>query len=49
VNWDEGRRRRGLEVLSELADSRQIFAFTCHPEMASQLEALGARVLTIED
>ena len=48
VNWDQQRRRRGLDVLSELSGSRQVFAFTCHPDLAHQLEAHGARVLELE-
>jgi len=48
VNWDAARRSRGLEVLAELSQSRQVFSFTCHPEMAEQLESLGARVLRID-
>jgi uncharacterized protein YhaN len=48
VNWDDERRDRGLAVLSKLSESRQVFAFTCHPEMALRLESLGARVLSLE-
>ena len=48
VNWDAERRDRGLEVLSRLSESRQVFAFTCHPEMAARLEGHGARILRLE-
>jgi uncharacterized protein YhaN len=48
VNWDARRRDRGLEVLAEVSESRQVFAFTCHPEMAARLRALGACVLHLE-
>ncbi len=43
VNWDEPRRRRGLELLAELSASRQIFLLTCHPAIAAEVEALGGR------
>ena len=48
VNWDAVRRERGLEVLAEVSGGRQVFAFTCHPEMASRLEAHGAHVVRLE-
>ena len=48
VNWDDGRREQGFEVLKEVAGTRQVFAFTCHPEMAARLESLGARVLLLD-
>ncbi len=48
VNWDAARRDRGLEVLAELSQSRQVFSFTCHPEMAERLQSLGARILRID-
>ena len=47
VNWDPGRGKRGLEVLSELSSSRQIFVFTCHPPVAELLKDLGAQVLKL--
>lgn len=47
VNWDAERRDHGLDVLAEVSATRQIFAFTCHPEMAERLAALGARVLRL--
>ncbi len=48
VNWDDGRREQGFKVLKEVAQTRQVFAFTCHPEMAARLENLGARVLRLD-
>lgn len=47
VNWDADRRERGLEVLAEVSRSRQVFAFTCHPEMADDLGRRGACVLRL--
>jgi uncharacterized protein YhaN len=47
VNWDRARRDRGLDVLADLASVRQIFVFTCHPELASRLEERGARVVRL--
>ena len=48
VNWDAERRDHGLEVLAEVSTSRQVFAFTCHPEMAERLGTMGAHVLRLE-
>jgi uncharacterized protein YhaN len=48
VNWDDERRDRGLEVLANLSASRQVFTFTCHPEMADRLQAHGGRVLRLD-
>lgn len=45
ANWDAPRRDRGFDVLREISETRQVFAFTCHPHMAEHLEARGARVL----
>jgi len=47
VNWDRGRRDRGLELMTEVAKDRQVFVFTCHPEVAERLATLGARVLSM--
>lgn len=49
VNWDADRRSRGMEVLEEVSETRQVFVFTCHPEMASELADRGARVLELAD
>ena len=43
VNWDPPRRDRGLQVLAQLSETRQIFFFTCHPPVARRLEELGGR------
>jgi uncharacterized protein YhaN len=48
VNWDEERRDRGLLALSELSKTRQVFAFTCHPDTAARLEQLGGRILRLQ-
>lgn len=34
VNWDAKRRGRAFEILSEMAETRQVFLFTCHPFFA---------------
>ena len=47
VNWDERRRRRGIELLGSLSQDRQIFVFTCHPMIADELANAGARVLDL--
>ncbi|MEQ9397593.1 MAG: AAA family ATPase [Longimicrobiales bacterium] len=47
VNWDEARRSRGMDALAAVAETRQVFLFTCHPEMADAMASRGARVLTI--
>ena len=43
VNWDGERRARGLEVLTGIASTRQVFVFTCHPDIAAELEQRGGR------
>ena len=45
---DEERRDRGLVALSELSKTRQVFAFTCHPDTAARLEQLGGRILRLQ-
>jgi len=47
VNWDEERRARGLELVGSIARTRQVFVFTCHPPLADELRAIGARLLTL--
>ncbi|HKJ03421.1 MAG TPA: hypothetical protein VJ997_13230, partial [Longimicrobiales bacterium] len=47
VNWDERRRRRGVELLGTLSRHRQIFVFTCHRRIAEELQAVGARILEL--
>lgn len=48
VNWDPERRARGLEVLADLAATRQLFVFTCHPDVAHDLGRRGGRILRLE-
>ena len=48
VNWDPERRARGLEVLAGLSAARQLFVFTCHPDVAEDLGSRGGRVLRLE-
>jgi len=48
VNWDDGRRNRGLDALTSVSATRQVFAFTCHTDIASELERRGARVVRLE-
>lgn len=42
VNWDPGRRDRGLDLIERTAGERQVFFFTCHPKMVEQMIARGA-------
>lgn len=43
VNWDRPRRRAVFSILSDMAQERQLFMFTCHPyfarEAAQELDA----------
>jgi uncharacterized protein YhaN len=48
VNWDRDRRLRGMRVLAGIAKRRQLFVFTCHPEVSGDLEGHGARVLKLD-
>ena len=48
VNWDRERRGRGFDRLAALSEARQFFVFTCHDEMARELETRGARVFSME-
>jgi uncharacterized protein YhaN len=48
VNWDRTRRARGLDRLASLSEQRQFFVFTCHDEMAGELQERGARILALE-
>jgi len=47
VNWDHHRRIQGTRLLARVAEHRQVFVFTCHPELAGGLEDEGARVLRL--
>ncbi|MGE0158464.1 MAG: AAA family ATPase [Gemmatimonadales bacterium] len=48
VNWDAERRARGIEVLTGIAPTRQVFVFTCHPEVAHELVGRGGRLLDLD-
>jgi uncharacterized protein YhaN len=48
VNWDGSRRERGLDVLAGIARTRQVFVFTCHPDVAGELEERGGAVLRLD-
>ena len=47
VNWDEQRAGRALELLRALSLERQIFLFTCHPQLAASMASLGGRILEL--
>ena len=38
VNWDPFRRKEGYVVLRSMAEHRQVFLFTCHPDLAREFE-----------
>jgi uncharacterized protein YhaN len=48
VNWDAERRARGIEVLADLSPTRQIFVFTCHPDVAGELGRRGGRLIGLD-
>lgn len=48
VNWDGERRARGLQVLAGIAGTRQVFVFTCHPDVAGELQERGGRILELD-
>lgn len=43
VNWDQDRRQRALDLLTDVASERQVLLFTCHPGVAGEAEDRGAR------
>ena len=43
VNWDQERLIRGLSVLAQVAQKRQLILFTCHPWMIKMLDEAGCR------
>lgn len=47
VNWDPTRRSRGLDALARLAEHRQLFLLTCHPDIADEAVARGAMRLVL--
>lgn len=38
VNWDELRLAKGLEILKDLAEERQVFVLTCHQWLVKKME-----------
>ncbi len=48
INWDDDRFDRGVEILREIAQQRQVFIFTCHDWVAERLRGLpGTSVHTL--
>ena len=47
VNWDAERRGRGIDLVTSLARTRQVFVFTCHADVADELERRGGARLTL--
>ena len=48
VNWDAERRTWFFKLLQEVSESRQVFFFTVHEDMAEQLKDRGARIIDLE-
>lgn len=48
VNWDPERRAAGIELIRELSASRQVFFFSCHPEVVAEITATGARRVLLD-
>ena len=48
VNWDAARRDQALDLLERVSQTRQIFFFTCHPQMAAELEDRGGAILPLD-
>jgi uncharacterized protein YhaN len=49
VNWDAGRRDRAFELMGQIAQTRQIFFFTCHPDMAQELAERGGQIIRLSE
>ena len=49
MNWDEGRRDRAFGLLGRIAKKRQVFFFTCHPDMAGELEERGGKIISLTE
>ena len=49
VNWDGQRRTYAFRLLERISKKRQVILFTVHEMMAAELEALGARVIVLEN
>lgn len=41
INWDDVRFDKGIEILRDVAQERQIFVFTCHGWIAKRLRDVG--------
>ena len=49
VNWDADRRDAAFGILRDMAETRQIFLFTCHPHFARQAaQELNGKHLDLE-
>jgi uncharacterized protein YhaN len=48
VNFDPGRRRGAAGAVAELAESRQVVFFTCHPETAALFAEIAPKHTQIE-
>jgi len=49
VNWDTRRRDRAFELMARISRTRQVFFFTCHPEMAGELADRGGRIIRLSE
>ena len=47
VNWDANRRSRGVQLLRELSERRQVFLLTCHESWAVEMIDQGANRITL--
>jgi uncharacterized protein YhaN len=47
VNWDSLRRARGLDLLADLARSRQVLLLTCHAGLAREAGSHGAHLIEL--
>lgn len=47
VNWDPDRREEGLDLLARVSETRQVFFFTCHPELASSVHRRGGSIVRL--
>jgi uncharacterized protein YhaN len=47
VNWDPERRERGLDLLADIAEHRQVLLFTCHPDLAEACRRRGAGLIRL--
>lgn len=47
VNWDPKRRGAGLDLLTHLSGTRQVFLFTCDPGLAGAVEQRGGQIVQL--